>query len=91
MPHAENDHPERALPFRIRYCGAIAPAWAAIVQDMAASPIQTATGTESVIRGAVPDEAALIGLVNLLHELGCALVSVDVQAPGMPPDPLRGW
>jgi hypothetical protein len=62
-----------AGPYEIRLAGRLDPHWAAWFDGMTVD--RDADGT-TVIRGEVPDQAALHGLLQRVRDLGLPLVSV---------------
>jgi hypothetical protein len=77
---------EQPLSFRVRFRGTLSAGWFATLQDVTLSSSRVGNATETTLAGQVPDEAALIGLVNLLYELGCTLISVETRGQGAPSD-----
>jgi hypothetical protein len=67
----------QTLAYRIRFRGTLGSTWFAMLQDASISSARRGSDTESTLVGTIPDEAALIGVVNLLHQVGCSLISVE--------------
>jgi hypothetical protein len=67
----------------IRFRGQIDDHWSAWFEDL--EIIWEAESDESLLRGAVIDQAALYGLLSKLRDLGLTLLSVDVSE-GADPD-----
>lgn len=71
----------RAIACRICVQGRITPNWRDRFEDLA---IATAAGSDGVVitflQGVVPDQAALIGVINGLHDLRLAVLSVECLA-----------
>jgi hypothetical protein len=78
MPASE--YSNRPLHFRVRFRGTLSASWFATLQDVTLSTTRTGSVTETTLTGEAPDEAALIGLVNLLYQIGCSLVLVETLA-----------
>ncbi|MGL4650953.1 MAG: hypothetical protein ACRC1H_16210 [Caldilineaceae bacterium] len=75
------------LLYCLRFRGQMGAAWLANLSNATLSTARHGRSTETTIVGEVPDEAALIGLVNLVHDLGGALISVEsrVKPPAAEP------
>ncbi|MGL4651359.1 MAG: hypothetical protein ACRC1H_18280 [Caldilineaceae bacterium] len=86
MAMLEQRHLEGPLRFRIRFGGTLSAHWFATMQDVTLSATRIGEMTETTITGEVPDDAALIGIVNMLYELGCGLISLETLGKAVPPD-----
>ena len=62
--------------YNIRIEGSLDGGWSDWFDGMV---IQSGTGGETCITGPVRDQAALIGLINRIHDLGLVLISVVPQ------------
>ncbi len=65
------------ISFRIRFRGRLSPTWFATLQDVTLASQDRGKGTESTLSGDAPDEGAILGILNMLYELGCSLISVE--------------
>jgi hypothetical protein len=70
------DHPTR-YQVTVRVRGELAPAWSPVFEGVAVTP--GARGT-TLLRGELPDQAAVHGLLAAIRDLGLALVSAEVRA-----------
>ena len=77
MPHLARSRRDGPQMFRVRFQGVLDVSWFAAFQSVTLSTTRAEGFTETTVVGEAPDEAALIGLINLLYELGCLLVSVE--------------
>lgn len=72
-----------AQSYKIRIKGHLDDSWADWFDGLA---ISHEDGGETLLTGALPDQAALHGVLNRLRDLGIQLISVnpseDEQAPG---------
>lgn len=67
--------------YEIRVAGVLDGRWATWFSDLQIS----ADGEETVIRGLLPDQSALHGLLTRIRDLGLGLISVNRLDTG-PPD-----
>lgn len=65
------------IPFRIRFRGELSPAWFATLQDVTVESTVQGGLVETTIDGDAPDEGAIIGILNMLYELGCSILSFE--------------
>lgn len=86
MPTLGSEYPNRPLLFRVRFRGTLSASWFATLQNVSLSTTRTGNVTETTLTGEAPDEAALIGLINLLYQLGCSLLTVESVAVDAPAD-----
>jgi hypothetical protein len=77
MPAVAGEPSSQAHTFRIRFRGALGSTWFATLQNASITSALRGRIMVSTLVGRVPDEAALIGIVNLLYQLGCPLISVE--------------
>lgn len=63
--------------YRIRVQGRIAARWAEWLDGMAITP--AAEPGETLLTGAIMDQAALLGLLQKLHNLGLRLLEVRTE------------
>lgn len=59
--------------------GSVKSNWLDQLSELTLSDAQTETGTVSLLRGNVADQAALLGVLNGLDGLGLALLSISCQ------------
>jgi len=77
-PNAQTD-PNSPVVYQIRIKGHLGQQWAAWFADMSI----TQTGSsETIITGAVIDQAALYGLLRKVRDLGLPLIAVEQIQPG---------
>jgi hypothetical protein len=68
------------VQYEIRIEGRLGPRWAAWFDELSIS--SDANGT-TVLRGSIPDQAALHGLLQKLRDVGIPLISLTpIGAPG---------
>ncbi len=78
MEHTQSYHMDQPAHYRIRLHGYVSERWANSYGEMSAKVIITADGqTETELTGLVVDQAALLGLINLLYAMGHAVVAVE--------------
>ena len=65
-----------ARMYTIRIEGGLDEGWSAWFDGMT---IQPEPGGETSITGPIRDQAALVGLINRIHDLGLVLISVEPQ------------
>jgi len=73
--------PDEPAAYRITARGTLDPSWSGQLGDLAIA-VDTADVREpvTVLTGRLADQAALLGVLNHLAELGLALVSVERNA-----------
>jgi hypothetical protein len=68
---------ERAF-YQIRILGHLDESWSDHLSGMNISPVQGTTGSpETLLIGDLADQAALMGVLNTLYDMGFSLVSVE--------------
>jgi hypothetical protein len=72
-PTDRDPAPRDAGTYEIRLAGHLDPRWAAWFDGLAVTPQDDGT---TVVRGDLPDQAALHGVLQRARDLGIALVSV---------------
>lgn len=77
MPHLARKHHGGSQVFRVRFQGVLDVSWFAAFRNVTLSTTPSHEVTATTVVGEAPDEAAVIGLINLLYELGCPLLSVE--------------
>src|SRR6478609_7534532 len=83
---------DEPVTYAIRVQGAVAPHWAARLGGLAITdgdPPGAGAGATTELRGEFLDQAALIGALMTLYNLGHALLAVAVAAPA-PGQPAAG-
>ena len=69
---------DRAARYRIRLNGYVSARLASNYGEMSATVITTDDGrTETELAGRVTDQAALVGLINMLYDLGHVVVAIE--------------
>ncbi len=63
--------------YEIRVCGRLPEAWLDVFADMQMSVIEEASGPVTILRGSLPDQAALHGMLQNLYDLGLGLIKVS--------------
>jgi hypothetical protein len=80
LSHLHFDSPAR---YEIRVSGHIAPRWADYLQGMSIDyAVHQGRPTISVLRGELPDQAALAGVLNMLYEMHMPVLSVQCLSTG---------
>jgi hypothetical protein len=64
--------------YEIRVCGRLPETWLDVFADMQIEVIEEASGLVTILRGCLPDQAALHGMLQNLYGLGLGLVKVSV-------------
>ena len=64
--------------YEIRVYGRVPEAWQDVFADMQMSVMEEAGGPVTVLRGSLPDQAALHGMLQNLYGLGLGLIKVAV-------------
>ncbi len=65
------------IPFRIRFRGELNPAGFATLQDVKLQSTGRGKSLETTIDGDAPDEGVILGILNMLYELGCSIITVE--------------
>lgn len=76
---ADSNREQQLTVYQITLQGRLDPAWAAWFDGLAVLP--GAPG-ETVLRGALPDQAALHGVLKRVRDLGLPLLAVERLDPG---------
>jgi hypothetical protein len=70
--------PDEPATYRIRARGTLDASWSSELGGLAMAPDTAKDGEpETVLSGRLADQAALLGVLNYLADLGFALVSVE--------------
>lgn len=77
MANAAEPTDSSGLSFRIRFRGELGVAWFATLQDVTLTSTRQGRTTETTIVGAAPDEGTILGILNMLYELGCSIILVE--------------
>ncbi len=65
--------------YEIRVCGRVPEAWQDVFADMEMRVVEGADdGPVTILRGCLPDQAALHGVLQNLYDLGLSLIKVGV-------------
>ena len=64
--------------FEIRVSGRVPEAWQDVFADMQMRVLEDAGGPVTILRGSLPDQAALHGVLQNLYDLGLGLIKVGV-------------
>ena len=79
LPHFPIDMP---ATYRICVTGGLENGWAERLWGMTSTPIEQAGEREqTLLAGKVADQAALVGIINALYNMGYAVVSVERTPP----------
>ena len=71
-------HRDEAAPYRIRLQGSLDTTWSDMLRGMSVAAEPSAPGAPvTILQGEVVDQAALLGILNLVYELGLPLLSVQ--------------
>ena len=88
MEHTQSYHMDQPARYRIRVHGYVSERWANSYGEMSAKVMTTADGqTETELTGLVIDQAALLGLINLLYDMGHAVMGVERIEADEPDEP----
>jgi hypothetical protein len=68
--------------YRICVAGCLENGWAERIWGMSSTPVeQTGEGEQTLLAGKVADQAALVGIINALYNMGHAVLSVERLPP----------
>lgn len=82
VEHTQSYHMDQPARYRIRLHGYVSERRASSYGEMSAMVMTSADGqTETELTGLVTDQAALVGLINMLYDLGHAVVAVERIEP----------
>jgi hypothetical protein len=71
-------HRDQPAYYRIYFQGVLDPSWAGDFLDMRLESLYPVTAQEvTLLKGKVVDQAALMGILNLLYDLGLPLLRVE--------------
>ena len=70
---------DEAAIYQIRVQGRLGKQWGEYLGDLDISVTGESDQVETILSGQVIDQAALIGILNSLYDLGYPLLSVDYQ------------
>ena len=70
---------DEPVNYRIQVQGQLSQTWAEYLGNMAVSVSGDSQGAVTTLSGQVTDQAALMGLLNSLYDLGFSLLSVEYQ------------
>ena len=88
MDNAQSYHMDRPARYRIRLHGYVSEWWANRQCEMTTRVFLSVNGhTETELTGLVKDQAALVGQINLLYDLGHAIETVERLEPDEPSNP----
>lgn len=88
VEHTQRYHMDQPAQYRIRLHGYVSERWASSYGEMGATVTTSAKGqTETELTGLVTDQAALVGLINLLYDLGHAVIYIERIEPDEPDVP----
>ena len=71
---------DEPVSYQIQVQGRLSQTWADYLGSMAVSVSGESEGVVTTLSGQVMDQAALMGLLNSLYDLGFSLLSVEHQA-----------
>ena len=71
---------DEPVSYQIQVQGRLSQTWADYLGSMAVSVSGESEGAVTTLSGQVMDQAALMGLLNSLYDLGFSLLSVEYQA-----------
>jgi hypothetical protein len=72
---------DRSATYRIRIQGALSQSWADYLGDLDIEVNRESDWPVTTLSGPVIDQAALLGVLNSLYDLGYPLLSVECQYP----------
>ncbi len=64
--------------YEIRVCGRLPEAWLDVFADLQIEVVEEESGPVTILRGCLPDQAALHGTLQNLYGLGLGLVKVSI-------------
>ncbi len=67
-----------ATLYEIRVCGRLPETWLDVFADMQIEVVEEESGPVTILRGRLPDQAALHGTLQNLYGLGLGLVKVSI-------------
>ena len=71
-------HRDQPAYYRIYFQGILDPSWARDFVDMKLERLHPATTQDvTLLKGEVVDQAALMGILNMLYDLGLPLLGVE--------------
>lgn len=74
---------DRSATYRIQVNGRVSERWVRGFWDSSAMIVQRGVESKTTeMTGEVPDQAALVGLINVLYDLGHVLISVERLTAG---------
>ena len=76
MPAQMRPH-SSSTAFRVRFRGALEASWFANLENVTLTSAGCGGSMETTLTATAPDEAALMGVLNLLYELGCPLLALE--------------
>jgi hypothetical protein len=76
MPAEAQLHLSQPIALRVRFRGVLDASWFDNLHDVALTSTLRGLAVETTLVAVAPDEAALLGVLNLLHQLGHSLISV---------------
>ena len=76
MPARTRAH-SSSTTFRVRFRGALEASWFANLQNVTLASAGCGSSVETTLTATAPDEAALMGVLNLLYELNCPLLALE--------------
>jgi hypothetical protein len=71
-----------AASYAIQVRGVVDPSWANDFGGLRVVSVGAGAGATTVLTGRLPDEAALLGVLNALSNLGFPLLGVERLGPG---------
>ena len=78
LPSAYQSGSDWPADYRIRVRGSIRPSWSDRFEGMTISTSQAPEGwLETTLQGTLPDQAALVGVVNFLDDLRLQVLTVE--------------
>lgn len=77
MEYSHSYFMDAPATYRIRVLGQLDSDWVDALWRMICSVDQTDEVTETVMEGEVADQAALLGVINTLYNMGHAVLSIE--------------
>jgi len=77
-----NVHSDERATYHIRIRGQLDESWSDNLSGMKIMPVSKPEGLrETILTGELADQAALMGVLNTLYDMGYLLISVEMDRP----------
>lgn len=90
MEYTRSAFMDEPAPYRVCVHGRVSERWVGELSDMKPTVFVHPNGvTETELKGVVTDQAALLGIINLLYDLGNPILRVERLDPEQASDQTR--